>query len=452
MPALGAKDRTRMTMTELSATEANGKIRGGEITSEELVGACLERIGQIDGEIGAWAHLDPDYALEQARARDAERQRGAAQGPLHGIPVGIKDIIDTADFPTEYGTPLHSGRTPSADATLVARLRQAGAVILGKTVTTELAVYSPGKTANPHNTAHTPGGSSSGSAAAVAAAMVPLALGTQTNGSVIRPASFCGVFGFKPTHGLISRAGVLKQSPPLDTVGVFARSLDDIALISEVLMTFDARDPDMRPRSRPKLSETLAEAPPVEPRLAFVRTPVWDQAAESTKDAMRELIEHLGEHVEVISLPTQFNDAHEAHHQIMNADLAMSFTAEYDGGEGVMSTVLREMIENGQKVLATEYNTALARVGEFNKVLDAIFAQYDAILTPSAPGEAPKGLETTGSPAFCTIWTLCGTPALNLPVLVGAQGLPLGVQLVSQKYDDARLFRTARWILESLEK
>ena len=439
-------------MIELSATAANGKIRGGEITSEELVRACLERIDQTDGEIGAWAHLDPDYALEQARARDTERQRGAPQGPLHGIPVGIKDIVDTADFPTEYGTPLHGGRTPSTDATLVARLREAGAVILGKTVTTELAVYSPGKTTNPHDTAHTPGGSSSGSAAAVASAMVPLSVGTQTNGSVIRPASFCGVFGFKPTHGLISRAGVLRQSPPLDTVGVFARSLDDIALISEVLMAFDARDPDMRPRARAKIAETLAEAPPVEPRLAFVRTPVWDQAADSTKDAMRELIEHLGEHVDVVDLPAQFDDAHEAHRQIMNADLAMNFAAEYADGEGVMSTVLREMIEDGQQVLATEYNTALARAGELNGTLDAIFEQYDAILTPSAPGEAPKGLETTGSPAFCTIWTLCGTPALNLPSLVGPKGLPLGVQLVSQKNDDARLFRTARWILDSLEK
>jgi Asp-tRNA(Asn)/Glu-tRNA(Gln) amidotransferase A subunit family amidase len=282
--------------------------------------------------------------------------------------------------------------------------------------------------------------------------MVPLSVGTQTNGSVIRPASFCGVFGFKPTHGLISRTGVLRQSPPLDTVGVFARSLGDLATISEVLMAFDAGDPDMRPRARPKIAETLAEAPPVEPRLAFVRTPVWNQAAESTKDAMRELIEHLGEHVDIVDLPAQFDHAHEAHRRIMNADLAMSFATEYEQGEGVMSTVLREMIENGQQVLATEYNTARARVDEFNVVLDEIFEQYDAILTPSAPGEAPKGLETTGNPAFCTIWTLCGTPALNLPSLVGPQGLPLGVQLVSQKYDDARLFRTARWIVEFLER
>ncbi|MEE8393787.1 MAG: amidase family protein, partial [Rhodospirillales bacterium] len=228
-------------------------------------------------------------------------------------------------------------------------------------------------------------------------------------------------------------------------------TLDDLALISEVLMAFDGRDPDMRPRARPRISEVLNEAPPAEPRLAFVRTPVWDQAEETTKDAMRELIEHLGERIDVVDLPAQFDDAHEAHRRIMDADLAKNFATEYEDGEGVMSTVLREMIERGQKVPATEYNTALERVGKFNADLDMIFDQYDAILTPSAPGEAPKGLATTGSPAFCTIWTLCGVPALNLPLLEGPKGLPLGVQLVSHRNDDARLFRTARWVLQSLD-
>ena len=436
----------------LSATEAAKAIRDGALTSEELVRACLDRIEALEESVRAWAHLDAEHALGQARAADAYRRRGLSVGPLHGVPVGVKDIIDTEDFPTERGTPLHAGRTPSTDATVVARLREAGAVILGKTVTTELAVYSPGKTANPHNTAHTPGGSSSGSAAAVASAMVPLAVGTQTNGSVVRPAAFCGVFGFKPTHGLISRTGVLRQSPPLDTVGVFARTLEDLALISEVLMVFDAADADMRPRARPRISEIMAEAPPVEPRLAFVRTPVWDQAEDSTKEAMRELIEHLGERVDVLDLPARFDDAHETQRRLMEADLALNFAGEYENGDGVMSTVLREMIERGQKVLATEYNTALARAAEFHGDLEGIFEDYDAILTPSVPGEAPKGLETTGSPTFCTIWTLCGTPALNLPLLEGPMGLPLGVQLVSYRGDDARLFRTARWILESLEK
>jgi Asp-tRNA(Asn)/Glu-tRNA(Gln) amidotransferase A subunit family amidase len=435
----------------LSATEAAKAIRDGALTSEELVQACLDRIAALEDAVGAWAHLDADHALAQARAADAYRRRGLSVGPLHGVPVGIKDIIDTGDFPTERGTPLHSGRTPSTDATLVALLREAGAVILGKTVTTELAVYSPGKTANPHDNAHTPGGSSSGSAAAVACAMVPLAIGTQTNGSVVRPAAFCGVFGFKPTHGLISRTGVLRQSPPLDTIGVFARTLEDLALISEVVMVFDANDVDMRPRARPRISEIMAEASPVEPRLAFVRTPVWNQAEESTKDAMRELIEHLGERVDVVDLPSTFDEAHEAQRRLMEADLALSFAGEYENGDGVMSTVLRDMIERGQKVLATEYNAALARVAGFNGDLEGIFEDYDAILTPSVPGEAPMGLETTGSPTFCTIWTLCGTPALNLPLLEGPKGLPLGVQLVSFRGDDARLFRTARWILESLE-
>lgn len=436
----------------LSATEAAKAIRDGALTSEELVQACLDRIEALEEAVGAWAHVDVDHALQQARAADDYRRRGLAVGALHGIPVGIKDIIDTEDFPTEYGTPLHAGRTPSTDATLVACLREAGAVILGKTVTTELAVYSPGKTTNPHDKAHTPGGSSSGSAAAVACAMVPLAVGTQTNGSVIRPASFCGVFGFKPTHGRISRAGVLRQSPPLDTIGVLARTLEDLALIADVLIAFDAGDPDMRPCARPRISAIMAEAPPAEPRLAFVRTSLWDQAEESTKEAMLDLIEHLTGRVDVLDLPAQFNDAHEVHRQIMEADLAMNLAGEYEDGEGVMSTVLREMIERGQKVLATEYNAARARIVEFNADLDGIFEDYDAILTPSSPGEAPRGLETTGSPAFCTIWTLCGTPALNLPLLKGPKGLPLGVQLVSHKDDDARLFRTARWILESVEQ
>ena len=259
-----------MTLIELSAAEAIGKIRNGEITSEELVQACLDRIEEHEATIGAWAHLDPDHALDQAKRADECHAKDLATGPLHGVPVGVKDIIDTADLPTENGTVLHGGRTPSEDATLVSHLRQAGAVILGKTVTTELAVYAPGKTTNPNDASRTPGGSSSGSAAAVADFMTPLAVGSQTNGSVIRPASFCGVYGYKPTHGRISRYRVLAQSHHLDTMGVFARNLEDLALIAEVLMVHDDCDPDMRPIARPKLSQRLAEAQSVEPKLAFV--------------------------------------------------------------------------------------------------------------------------------------------------------------------------------------
>jgi len=438
-------------LIELTATEAIQKIRDGEISSEELVQACLDRIDQVDGEIEAWAHLEPEYALDQARKLDARRAEGGPMGPLHGVPVGVKDIIDTEDYPTENGTKLHAGRTPADDATLVGRLRQAGAVILGKTVTTELAVFSPGKTRNPHDPTRTPGGSSSGSAAAVASYMAPLAVGTQTNGSVIRPAGYCGVFGFKPTVGLISRHGVLKQSRPFDTIGVFGRKLEDLALIAETLMGYDDRDAGMRPRARPQLLSVMADEPPVEPRLAFVRTPVWDQAEETTKDACRELIDHVGERIDIVDLPPLFEGAHEDHRQIMEADLALSFAKEYSDGKDQLSAVLREMIERGQAVLATDYNEAMGRIADYNAELNEIFDAYDAILTPSAAGEAPVGLESTGSPAFCTIWTLCGVPALNLPMLQGPNGMPLGVQLISYKGDDARLFRTARWLLNLLE-
>ena len=233
----------------LGASDAARAIREGSINSVELIEACLARIRAAEPAVQAWQYLDPEYALAQARARDLDRQEGRPTGALHGVPVGIKDIIDTADMPTEDGTVLHTGRTPDRDASVVSMLRAAGAVIMGKTVTTECATYTPGKTRNPHNAEHTPGGSSSGSAAAVAAGMVPLALGSQTNGSVIRPAAFCGVYGFKPTHGLISRHGILKLSPALDQVGVFARTLEDVALLAEQLTGYDERDPDTRPRA-----------------------------------------------------------------------------------------------------------------------------------------------------------------------------------------------------------
>ena len=322
-------------------------------------------------------------------------------------------------------------------------------------MTTELAVFSPGKTRNPHNPEHTPGGSSSGSAAAVASAMVPLAVGTQTNGSVIRPASYCGVYGFKPSFARISRHGVLKQSSPLDTIGVFARSLEDLALIAEVLMRYDSRDIDMKPMAAPRLARVMAEPVPLEPHFAFVRTPMWDQVEESSKDGFRELIDSVNEKnketIDVIDLPAQFKDIYQDHQNIMEADLALNFAREYRDGKSQLSSVLCEMIERGQKVLATDYNSALNRVLEYAECLDEIFDEYDAILTPSTLGPAPVGLDKTGSPVMNTIWTLCGNPAINIPLLQSPDGMPVGVQIVAGKGDDARLFRTSRWLLEYLD-
>ena len=441
-----------MDLVQLGANDAAAAIRAGEITSEQLVSACLQRIADVEESVQAWAHLDADHALHQAREADAARREGKPLGPLHGVPVGVKDIFDTKDMPTEDGTVLHAGRTPGEDAAVVALLRQAGAVILGKTVTTELAVYAPGKTRNPHDLERTPGGSSSGSAAAVAAQMVPLAIGTQTNGSVIRPAAFCGAYGFKPSHGLISRHRVLQQSRTLDHVGVFARSIPDCALVAQQLLGFDERDPDTAPRATLKLVETTMEEPPVTPHLGFVKTAVWDRADEDTKEAFAELTEHLGDEVSEYQLPSPFDDVLDVHRTVMEADLARSFAREYERGKAKLSANLREMIERGLDVRAVAYNDAVGRIPLLRGLLGQPFERCDAILTPAAVGEAPLGLESTGDPCFCTLWTLCGMPAITLPLLRGTNGMPIGVQLVGPKGDDARLLRTARWLEGRLEE
>ena len=348
------------------------------------------------------------------------------------MPVGVKDIIDTADMPTENGTVLHAGRRPARDAAVVALLRAAGAVILGKTVTTECATYAAGKTRNPHDPTRTPGGSSSGSAAAVAAGMVPLAIGTQSNASIIRPAAFCGVVGFKPSYGLIPRDGILELSPSLDSVGVFARSLDDIALIAEALagMPFAA---------------TLNSEPPAAPRLAFVKTPVWDRCDASTHAAFTAMCASLGTQCEEVALPGLTIEAWEWHKTIMEAEMAAQLDHEWTTGRDRLSPSLRDQLARGREIRALDYQQALAQVPRLRESLAALFTRFDAILTPATRGTAPP-LESTGDPAFGTLWTLTGLPAISLPLLHGADGLPLGVQLVGARGDDARLLRTARWL------
>ena len=436
----------------LSATESARRIREGLLTSEELVGACLERIRALEPKVQAWTFLDEEHALAQARAADEKKRSGEPVGALHGVPVGLKDIIDTADMPTENGTVLHKGRAPRQDAAVVSLLRAAGAVMLGKTVTTECAYFHPGKTRNPHNPEHTPGGSSSGSAAAVAAAMVPLALGSQTNGSVIRPAAFCGVYGFKPTHGLIPRSGVLQLSRTLDHVGLFARSLSDIALLAEQLTGYDERDPDTRPRARAPFLELSKEAPPVEPMLAFIKTPHWDRVDGEAKEALAELVDALGDRVEEVELFPSAAESWDWHRTIMDVEMASNFEREWTHGRDRLSQPLRTLIERGREVRAVDYQRALRGIAPAAASLDELFMErYDAILTPAAPGVAPKGLAATGDPRFCTAWTLLGMPALSLPLMQGAGGLPLGAQLVGRRNFDARLLRTARWLGARLE-
>ena len=431
----------------LSAAEAAKRIREGLLTSQELVESCLERIAQVDEKIQAWTFLDEKHARDQARGADEAKASGSAIGPLHGVPVGIKDIIDTADMPTENGTVLHKGRTPREDAAVVKMLRAAGAVILGKTVTTECAYFSPGKTRNPHNPEHTPGGSSSGSAAAVAAGMVPLALGSQTAGSVIRPAAFCGAYGFKPTHGLISRSGILALSRTLDHVGLFARSVEDLALLLEQLQGYDELDPDTRPRARIAFGDISREEPPLEPMFAFIKTPHWERTDPDTKEAYAELHETLGKQVEEVELFPSAAEAWDWHRTIMEAEMAANLEPLWVAGRDKLSEKLRSLLERGRETKALDYQRALRRIAPAVGSLDELFQQrYDAILTPPALGTAPKGLGSTGDPVFCSIWTLLGMPAITLPLMQGQNGLPLGVQLVGRKGYDARLLRTARWL------
>jgi Asp-tRNA(Asn)/Glu-tRNA(Gln) amidotransferase A subunit family amidase len=431
----------------LSASEAARLIRDGIISSEQFVEACLARIAEVDGQVQAWAFLDRNCALEQARAADQRRLSGAPVGPLHGVPVGIKDIFDTEDMPTECGSAIHAGRTPSRDATVVSLLRAAGAVIMGKTVTTEFAYFSPGKTRNPHNPEHTPGGSSSGSAAAVGANMVPLAIGSQTNGSTIRPAAYCGVIGFKPTHGLISRHRALKLSRTLDHVGLFANSVDDIALLAEQVIGYDENDPDTSPRARMPFAQIAAEEPPLAPMFAFIKTPMWERTDEDTKEGFSEILEHLGSQVEEVKLFPSAADAWQWHQTVMGAEMAHNLEREWTNSPDLLSAQLRAQIERGREVRAPDYLHALSRISPMTESFVELFEQrYDALLTPAAPSAAPKGLASTGDPAFCTLWTLCGMPAITLPLLQSATGLPIGVQLVGPRHGDARLLRTARWL------
>ena len=431
----------------LSATEGARLIRDGIISSEQFVEACLARIREIDPQVEAWAFLDPDHALAQARAADGLRLSGQPIGALHGVPVAIKDIFDTADMPTEYGSPIYAGRTPSRDATVVSLLRAAGAVIIGKTVTTEFAYFFPGKTRNPHSFEHTPGGSSSGSAAAVGADMVPLAIGSQTNGSTIRPAAYCGVVGFKPTHGLISRHRALTLSRTLDHVGLFANSVDDIALLAEQMVSYDENDPDTSPRARLPFGQVAAEEPPLPPMFAFIKTPMWERADQDTQEGFTEVIEHLGSQVEEVELFPSAADAWQWHQTIMGAEMAHNLEREWTSSHNLLSEQLRAQIERGREVRASDYLHALSQIVPLNASFLELFEQrYDAIITPSAPSAAPKGLASTGDPSFCTLWTLCGMPAISLPLLQSANDLPIGVQLVGPRHGDARLLRTARWL------
>lgn len=432
-------------LTRMTATQAADALKAGTVTSEALVRALLERIAERDEAVAAWAALDQERVLHEAREADALRRAGLARSAIAGLPVGIKDIIDTAEYPTEYGTPIFKGHYPSEDATIVGELKRAGAIIMGKTVTTELAFFGPGKTRNPHNPTHTPGGSSSGSAAAVADFQVPLALGTQTAGSVIRPAAYCGVIGFKPTFGYISRTGILPQSAPLDTVGVYARSIDDVALLTDAISAYDPRDGDMNSSPKTSLRSAVANAFERPPRLAFVLSPAGAKADPEAAEAYKTFASTFGARAEVVvtELPADFDSALRLQQIVQFSDIAKNYGPIVERNPDVISAKLKEIIAEGRSFSAADIAAARAERDPLYDALRPILINYDAILTPAAQGTAPPGLGSTGSPQFNGLWTYLGMPCISLPLLQ-LGGLPLGVQLVAARGDDTGLLRVAK--------
>jgi len=422
-------------LNELSATEIATKIAAGEATCEAVVRDCVARIAARDNVIKAFVNFDADLALAQAQAFD----RGPSRGPLHGVPIGLKDTIDTFDMPTEMGSPIYRGNRPRADAACVALLRRAGAVILGKTATCEFAGSAPPETTNPHNTAYTPGGSSSGSAAAVADHMAAAALGTQTGGSVLRPSSFCGIFGYKPTYNTFNKAGVWPAADSIDTLGWLARSIDDIALLTSVLRM-----------QAPQPPRQLSAAP----RIGVWRTDLWDTALEESKTAVADAAGKLGKagaEVRDLELPDAFNGLHDiARSTIGFYERAACMTYFWEREREKLSPQMRRYIENGHNIPREDYVAGLRRLDECRALLPAVFEQCDVLLVPCVPGEAPKGLASTGAPGMQAIWTAVHTPTMTLPTHRGPNNLPVGIQLVGQRYDDDRLIACARWIWQRI--
>jgi len=429
----------------LGLREAAAAIRKGDLSSQELTRALLERIRTHEDRVRAFQWIDASRALDLACRADEKQRSGAPLGPLHGIGVGIKDIVETQGIPTTMGSEIFEGFVPEHSASVIRRLEAAGAFVLGKTVTSEFAYFTPGKTRNPWNAAHTPGGSSSGSAAAVAMGFVPAAIGTQTNGSVIRPAAYCGVVGYKPTAGLIPLDGIHPFSPSLDQVGVFTRSVPDAAFLAALLVK-NGPDPDGG-RIHAIISGDLSPMA-CPPRLAAVRSPVWHLADPSARDHFLVLLEQMraaGATVEELALPRAFERAHAVHRTIMVAEGARVFEALQRRQRRRISQRLNRLIDEGLGIEQSALARDLAQRDQLAVEMDTFLNGFDAVITPPATGQAPADLTQTGDPAFCTIWSLCGVPAITLPAGQGPQGLPLGLQLIGPRSADNRLLSIAHW-------
>jgi Asp-tRNA(Asn)/Glu-tRNA(Gln) amidotransferase A subunit family amidase len=408
-----------------------------ELRAVDLLHACLDRIAERNDEVHAFTHLDRAHALVQAHALD----KGPVRGLLHGLPIGVKDLFDTIDFPTSYGSPVYGAHRPKVDAAAVALCREAGALVTGKTVTTEFAYFYPGATRNPHDLTRTPGGSSSGSAAAVADSMLPLALGTQTAGSIIRPAAYCGVVGYKPSSGRVPRAGIKSLSETLDTPGGFGRSVRDVALLGAVL-TGDARlgtSPD----------ESAA------PRIGLCRTPEWAYAEADTQrawDTATAALTHVAPALADVALPDDLPDLVALQKEVMAFEMCRALSVERLHHRHQLSLQLQAQLDSGSVISGATHAVNLVRTEIARHRIDALFDRFDVLLAPSAAGEAPVGIDATGDPLFCRGWTLLGLPCVHLPFTRGSNGLPVGLQLVGRWGEDHRLLSSAQWIYDRLTK
>jgi Asp-tRNA(Asn)/Glu-tRNA(Gln) amidotransferase A subunit family amidase len=432
-------------MHELGASEAARRIRAGALSPSNLVAACLKRVDATEAAVGAWVRLDRDAAARVAVQRDIEAREGRFMGPLHGVPIALKDIFDAAGVPTTAGAPAWATRTPTLDATAVARLRGAGAVPMGKLATTPFAFLDPSATRNPWNPEHTPGGSSSGPAAAVAARMVPLALGSQTVGSVLRPAAYCGVVGFKPTHGRISTAGVLALAGSLDHVGVFARHVEDCALALSLLAGFDPADPDSSPV--PPADYLAAITAPVPPRIGVLASLPVRATPEMARhlETIRRGLEGAGARLVDADLPASFPSLREAGETVLAAEAAHAHAPLYGAHAEAYPPRIKELIERGRAVSASQYLAAQEVRRRARDELNAVALRHDVLLAPTIGAPAPRGLASTGDPGFCAPFTFAGMPAISLPTGVDPTGLPLAVQLVGAAWGECRLLAASAW-------
>jgi Asp-tRNA(Asn)/Glu-tRNA(Gln) amidotransferase A subunit family amidase len=430
----------------LSIEELVYKIKDAQITSEELCKEYIERINKFEKDVKAWAHFDEKLLIEKAIESDNHRRSGKVTGPLHGIPIALKDIIGTLDMPTECGTVIRKGKSYSQNAEIIDLLLSAGAIIMGKTATSELAYLGPSNTTNPHDYSRTPGGSSSGSAAVVASCMAPLSIGSQTGGSIIRPASYCGVVGYKPTYGLISRNGVLKTSEKLDHIGVFGKSVKDVALLAKVLIKKDNYDTSTVYYSTEDMLTETKKGPLFQPKFIFYKTESWKLIEKKSREVFEYFINSFKKNIEVFDTPTYFKDIHKYHQIIHETDLANNFSTYFKKYKKKLSKYMQDAILRGNKYSAKEYAEAIDFMNRSYNSYKEVFEDYHGVLTPSSPGVAPKGLKSTGTAEFNRVWSYLGTPCISLPLLQGENNLPLGIQLVGNRYDDNRFLGIANWL------